>query len=343
MIGLLPTYETIGIWAPLLLVLCRFSQGFCLGGESSGAMTYLLENTPLNKRDMVSSWLVISCYGGTLVGTLLGSFFLQPYMVSWGWRLTFVAGALIAFIGYYIRSKLKESPEFIQVQQKKKVLSFPLKALLINEKTHLFQAIGMASAVIVPFFVIFIYLNGLLMKDIHLEPSVVLLMNAGLMSVWIVLLFFCGILAQRYGRTLVMVTGLIGLALFSYPLFLNLGSEPTVGKILFAQATLSLFAMAYAAPTASFLVSLFPVNQRYSGIALGYSLGHALIGGTIPMLITFLTLSLGFIQAPALCIIVSCLFGAGVFFHDPALLNLFSKNKSQKSGVKTFQARTASP
>ena len=181
-IGLLPTYEVIGIWAPLLLVFCRFFQGFCLGGESSGAMTYLLENAPADKKDIMSAWLVTSCYSGTLFGTLLGSLFMMPFMPTWGWRLTFITGALIAFVGYYIRRSLKESSEFVSVQKTGKILRYPIKKLLVNEKMHLMYAAGVASAIVVPFFVIFIYLNGLFIRTLHLSPSFVLFLNAGLMG-----------------------------------------------------------------------------------------------------------------------------------------------------------------
>src|ERR1700722_11205305 len=125
-IALLPTYAQIGIWAPLLLLLCRIFQGFCLGGETSGAMTYIIENAKPQEKDTASAWLVLSCYLGTLVGTGLGAVFTLSFMPEWGWRLTFVMGSLIALVGYYIRKKLKESPEFIECQQKGRILKVPL-------------------------------------------------------------------------------------------------------------------------------------------------------------------------------------------------------------------------
>ncbi len=320
-IGLLPTYDSIGIWAPLLLVFCRFLQGFCLGGESSGAMTYLIENTSPPQRDVMSAWLVTSCYGGTLVGTLLGSFFMMPFMPSWGWRLTFIVGSLIAFVGYYLRKRLKESPEFLTVQKKGKILKFPLKSLFINEKKHLMYAALLASPVIVPFFIIFIYLNGFFVRELLLAPSFVLILNSGLMGFWILCLPLFGLLCQRYGRNLIMTGGLLGMALFCYPLFLMMGTHPTLENILFVQVSLSIFATAYAAPVSAFLVSLFPVNQRYSGISVGYSLGHAIIGGFTPILLTISAQSLGFSKAPALFILVSCFLGASVIFQTPFLFS----------------------
>lgn len=317
MIGLLPTYASIGIWAPILLLLCRFVQGFCLGGETSGAMTYMIENASGSQKDLSSSWIVASCYGGTLVGTLLGSLFTMSFMPDWGWRLTFIVGSLIALVGYYIRRHFKESPEFLNAQKTGKILKVPIQSLLKHEKQHLMYAAGVASAVIVPFIVIFIYLSNLLLKVVHLEPSFVLFLNAGLMCFWIGALLFFGALAQRYGRKMVMVGGLIGMAVCSYPLFIYLGDQPTLSAVLWTQLILSIFASAYAAPTSAFLVDLFPVNQRYSGIAIGYSLGHAIFGGLTPVLITTIVQAYGFTAMPALCIIATCFLGLLPLSQNP--------------------------
>lgn len=313
-IAFLPTYSQIGIWAPLLLVLCRLLQGFCLGGEASGAMTYIIENAPPQEKDMASAWLVVSCYMGTLVGTLLGSFFTLPFMPTWGWRFTFIVGSLIAVVGYYVRRYLKESPEFLETKRKGKILKIPLKELLKNEKCNLFYAMSISSAVIIPFMTIFIHLNSLFIKNLHLEPSLVLFLNSGLMGFWIFLLPLFGYCAQKYGRSTVMSMGALGMASAAYPLLLFMGTEPNLEGILITQLILSVFAAAYAAPTSALLVDLFPVNERYSGIAFGYSLGHAIFGGLTPLLLTLLVQCLGFTFAPAVLLISSSLLGSVIFY-----------------------------
>ncbi len=309
-IALLPTYDQIGIWAPFLLILFRTIQGLCVGGESSGAATYIIESASPTEKDKASAWLVLSCYFGTLLGTVFGAIFTSSFMPSWGWRLTFVMGSLIAFIGYYIRKQLKESPEFIKNKEQGKILKAPFLDLLRNEKINLFYAASTSAGVAIPFFIIFIYLNGIFTKKLNLEPQLVLTLNAGLMAFWIVLLPQFGALAQRYGRQIVMFGGLLGMLLFSYPLFLFIGSEPSFGSIFFTQLILSLFAMAYAAPTSALLVELFPVNERYSGIAFGYSLGHAIFGGFTPIILTTLVESLQFYLAPVACLVFGCILGS---------------------------------
>ena len=190
---------------------------------------------------MASAWLVLSCYVGTLAGTLLGSFFTLSFMPSWGWRFTFVIGSLIALVGYYIRKRLKESPEFLASHKQGKVLKIPIKELLKKEKLNLFYTMSISSAVVVPFFVIFIHLNSLFIKNLHLESSFVLGLNAGLMGFWILLLPFLGYLAQKYGRKTIMTIGALGMACFSYPLFLLIGVELTFGSILITQFHLKYF------------------------------------------------------------------------------------------------------
>ncbi|MBY0502172.1 MAG: MFS transporter [Alphaproteobacteria bacterium] len=330
-IALLPTYSQIGIWAPLLLVLCRLLQGFCLGGEASGAMTYVVENTSPQEKDMASAWLVVSCYVGTLVGTLLGSFFTLPFMPTEGWRFTFAVGSLIAIAGYYIRRYLKESPEFLETKRKGKILKIPLKELLKNEKRNLFYAMSISSAVIVPFMTIFVYLNSLFIKNLHLEASLVLLLNSGLMGTWIFLLLLFGYCAQQYGRNIIMSIGALGMALLAYPLFLFMGTDPNLESILITQLLLSVFASAYAAPTSALLVDLFPINERYSGIAFGYSLGHAIFGGLTPLLLTFLVHSLGLTSAPAVLLIFSSLLGSIVFYNPNSIFHSKTALKIQSN------------
>ncbi|MBS0271073.1 MAG: MFS transporter [Proteobacteria bacterium] len=309
-IACLPSYEHIGMWAPLLLVFFRILQGFCLGGETSGAITYFIENAKPNEKDIASSWIVLSCYVGTLAGTILGSIFTLSFMPSWGWRITFVIGSLIAVIGYYIRQKLKETPEFIACKKQGKILKIPLIELLKNEKTNLFLSSCVSSAVIIPFFIIFIYLNGLMKLKFQLEAPLLLLLNAGLMIFWILLLPVFGFLSQTYGRKKVMQAGLLGLSVFSYPLFLLVSSVPSLESILLTQIILSIFAMAFSAPSSAFLVELFPVAERFSGIAFGYSLGHAIFGGLTPILLTTLVQAYEFTHAPVLFLVFCSLLGS---------------------------------
>lgn len=324
-IACLPSYEHIGIWAPLLLIFFRILQGFCLGGETSGAMTYFIENAKPTEKDIASSWIVLSCYVGTLVGTILGSLFTLSFMPHWGWRITFIIGSLIAIIGYYIRRKLKETPEFVTCKKQGKILKIPFMVLLKNEKINLFFSSCISSAVVIPFFIIFIYLNGLLKLKLHLEAPLLLLLNAGLMMFWILLLPLFGFLAQTYGRKIVMQTGLLGLSLFSYPLFLLLDFMPSLESILFTQIILSIFAIAFSAPSSAFLVELFPVSERFSGIAFGYSLGHAIFGGLTPIVLTTLVQAYDFTYAPVAFLVFCSLLGSLALckpLFSPAVLKL---------------------
>lgn len=310
-IALLPTYAVIGIWAPFLLISLRFLQGFCLGGETSGVMTYIIENSKGQERDMSSVYLVMSCYVGTLVGVMVGAVFTMSFMPDWAWRFAFVIGSLIAVVGFYVRRKLRESEEFSNAKGTGILVKKPFVEILKDQKVHLVQSAGIASAIVVPFFIIFIYLNGILSKDLGWGSSSVLMLNSALMVFWIAGLPVVGYLAKSYGRKQVMSAGLLGMGIVSYPLFTLVSSHPSFEMILITQLVLCVFSMAYAGPSSAHLVDLFPVNKRYSGIAVGYSLGHAIFGGFTPVVLTTLAQYLEMGLAPAVFIICSC--GLGYF------------------------------
>lgn len=308
-IALLPTYAAIGLWAPFLLMFFRFVQGFCLGGETSGAMTYMIENAADDQKDKYSAWIVGSCYVGVLVSTLLGAFFTMSFMPEWGWRITFAIGSLIALLGYVVRRNFDESHAFKKTQQAGEILNVPLKTLIKREKTRLLQSACVASAVVAPYFIIFVYLPGLLVKDHGWSASTMMTLNSFLIVVALALLSIGGVVAQKYGRERVMSLAVLIGGLCAYPLFYCISEFPSAEMIIITQFVLVASAMFYAGPTSAFLVELFPANRRYSGIAIGYALGHALFGGLISFIMTALAQAFGMSAAPAVFIIVGSLAG----------------------------------
>ncbi len=308
-IALLPTYAVIGLWAPFLLMFFRFMQGFCLGGETSGAMTYMIENAGHDEKDKYSSWIVSSCYIGVLVSTLLGAFFTLSFMPEWGWRITFGIGSLIALVGYVVRRKLGESKAFTKTQQAGKILNVPLKTLIKKEKMRLLQSACVACGIVPPYFIVFVYLPGLLVKDHGWSASTMMTLNSFLIVFALVLLNIGGVVAQKYGREKVMSLAVLVGGICAYPLFYFISEFPSVEMIIVTQFVLVGSGMFYAAPTSAFLVELFPANRRYSGIAIGYALGHAIFGGLISFIMTALAQAFGMSAAPAVFIIVGSIAG----------------------------------
>jgi MHS family proline/betaine transporter-like MFS transporter len=329
-IGLLPTYQQIGLLAPILLIGCRLLQGFSLGGESGGVMTFVCEHVPSKKKGIASSFIVSSCYVGSLLGTLIGVLSTLPFMPAWGWRIPFLIGSLIGMIGYYIRTQAEESPEFIQAKALK---GSPLRITLQQKKANVLAAMGIAAHVIVPFFFIFIYGSSILTHELKLPLSQVLAINAFMMLLWIIFLLLSGFLADKYGIKNLMSLAAVSMIIFAYPIIELTGTESVAGVISW-QCCLSVLAASFAAPSCAFLMSLFPVRLRYSGIGLGYSLGSAFFSCTVPLATVSLAQWTGDPKAPIAFVMLS-----GVIGGAATLLSKPQENESMPPSASLSSAK----
>ena len=309
-IGILPSYASIGVLASILLVTCRLVQGFCVGGELGGAITFIIESAEPKHKGFYSSFMAVASYLGGIVGAAFGIFCLQPFMPSWGWRIPFIFGAFIGVLGYTIRRYLTETPAFVATQKQGKVLKYPLVNTLKYHKASMFRAMGIAAGVLVPFFIVTTYLNGILKLNLHFTSLDIMKLNLGLLTFWTCLSPLMGLLADRIGVSRLMAIASGTLVICSYPLFFFLENNiHSFEAILFVQLCLSTLCVAFAAPCSAYLASLFPTNERYSGISLGYTIGCAMLGGTAPLIATALLKWTGDQKAPAYYLLF-CAIGA---------------------------------
>lgn len=304
-IGILPTYSTIGIVAPIILLSCRFLQGVCVGGELGGAMIFVIENSNPKYKGFYSSFIALSTYLGGFIATILGTLCLQSFMPSWGWRIPFLFGGILGLIGYYIRYYTTESEEFINLQKEGNITKYPLLEVLKNQKISMFRAFGVAAGVLVPFFIVTSYLNGILKSKFSFSALEIMKLNIGLMFIWMSFSPIMGILADRVGINNLMKIISGALLVVSYPLFTLLDhSSVSFKKIIFIQVVISILGVSFAAPCSAYLTSLFPTKQRYSGISLGYTLGSAILGGTAPLISVSLLNWTGDCRSPAYYLIM---------------------------------------
>lgn len=308
-IGILPIYSQIGIFAPIILVFCRLTQGFCLGGEVGGAITYIFEHAKPGKEGQASSFLEISCYIGGLFGTGIGFFCTLDFMPPWGWRIPFILGALFGILGLYIRHKIEETPTFAELQKQENISRVPFIELIKFQKLNFLKALGICACFILPFYILTTYTNEVLKSDLHLGASEILGLNSIVMVLWIVLLPFMGKLSDKIGIQKVMSFAAVALILVSFPLFFLIDGEPTVWKILTMQVGISLCGIAFSAPFNAVFSSLFPSRERCSGVGLSYSVGAALFGGMAPLMALKLVHWTGDSKAPAFLLILSGLAG----------------------------------
>lgn len=311
-IGLLPTYEQIGIAAPLLLTFIRVLQGLSLGGAFSGSMTFLVEHAPQGRRGIIGSASVASLVIGFLLGSLVCMGVKAPLTPeqyeSWGWRIPFILGIAISLIGFYIREHCEESPTYEAAKADGTLSKTPVRDVLRTERWHMLQAIGIYMSVTMPFYLVATYFITFTEHSLGRTHGEALMLNFMNMSILLVLSLFSGWLSDRWGRRKVLMLTALGYLAVAYPAF-TLLQQGDWGSIVLGQAVMAVVVGFYIGPVPALLVEIFPTRVRYSGMSLSYNIAAATFGGTAPMVCQWLINTTGNVYAIAyyvmLCAVVS--------------------------------------
>jgi MFS transporter, MHS family, proline/betaine transporter len=282
LIGLLPTYEAIGIAAPVLLVLCRLIQGFSTGGEAGNAVTYLLEWAPTHRRGLYSSFAHATAVSGTLIGSglaaVLSTVLDQHSLETWGWRVPFLVGGLvIAPIGYYLRSKVEEAPVFDRaLKVTKNVSEAPpggpawLRCL---------KAIAFSGVWIVSYYVYMVYVPAFLPLHGHIRSADALWITTAGFVMLVLCTLAAGLMSDIVGRRLPLSIGAAGFILLSYPMFVLFSSSSSVllvlAGVLICNALIGIMAGCCTVATAE----MFPTRWRSTGVSIGYGMSVMIFGG----------------------------------------------------------------
>ncbi|MCW5252633.1 glycine betaine/L-proline transporter ProP [Streptomyces sp. SHP 1-2] len=291
-IGLIPSYATIGVAAPVLLLLARMVQGFSTGGEYGGATTFVAEYSPDRRRGFLSSWLDFGTFVGYALGsalvTVLNLALTDAQMLSWGWRLPFLIAGPLGVIGLYIRLKLEESPAFQQqLDEHEKSLAQEsagkeLKGVVQRHWRPLLVCVGLVLLYNVTNYMVTGYLPTYQTETLHRSSGLsdVLVLAA---MVWIVVLItFLGRLSDHVGRRPLYAVGAAAMIVLAVPAFLLIRADgvwaPVCGVLILA----TLLAC-FAAPSAATLPALFPTAVRYAAMGIGFNLSVAAFGGTTPL------------------------------------------------------------
>lgn len=296
LIGLLPGYDTLGFWAPLLLCILRFGQGVGLGGEWGGAALLATENAPKGKRGWFGMFPQLGPSVGFLLATLsflgLSLFLTDIQFKSWGWRLPFILSALLVGVGLYVRFKLAETPAFAKVLADKTTHTMPVKPLL---KAHLKPVILGALAMVVCynlFYTAAVFCLSYGTKQLGIERQDLLLMLCLAVMFMAIATPISAWLSDRYGRRpILLVSGFLAVILgFTMHPLMSEGSLLTITIFL----SLALFLMgATFAPMGAFLPEQFPVAVRYTGAGLAYQLGGILGASFAPSISQWLAIAGG--------------------------------------------------
>jgi MFS transporter, MHS family, proline/betaine transporter len=312
--GLIPSYATLGVWAPVLLVLCRLVQGFSTGGEWGGAAAFLVEFAPPGRRGLVGSMqqfsVGLALIAGTLSAALLNSLLEPAAMTAWGWRIPFLCGFVLAPIGLYLRAKVSETPAFARTSAQAQVSATPVRDALTTYRKPVLAAFGLSVVGTVGNYTFNIFMPSFASGQLGIAPGTAYYAATAAAVVLTVLTPPMGLLSDRIGRKAVLLISAIGYVVLAYPLFaLVAGTRTGLGLALTQGIAAVLLAM-YAGPLCAVLAELFPTKVRFTALSIGYSLAVTLFGGFAPLISTVLIRETGSPLSPALFVIVAGVISA---------------------------------
>jgi MFS transporter, MHS family, shikimate and dehydroshikimate transport protein len=293
-IGLLPTYEQIGIWAPILLVVMRIFQGIGIGGEYGGAVLMAVEYAPEGRRGFYGSWPQAGVPAGLLLGTAaFGLLSLLPneQFLAWGWRIAFLASIVLVGIGMYIRLQILETPAFTRVRETQEEARIPFTELLRTQPKELILGMGLRWVEGLVFNAYGVFAISYIVSQLELTRSTALIGVTIASAFGVVLVPIYGLLSDRLGRRAVYSAGAALFGLFAFPSFLLINTREPVLIWLSIVVALGLIYPAIYAPLAAWWSELFDTRVRYTGVGSVYQFSGIFASGLTP---TIATLLLGF-------------------------------------------------
>jgi MHS family proline/betaine transporter-like MFS transporter len=298
LIGVLPTYAKIGIWAPVLLTVARLGQGFSTGGQWGGAAAFLVEYAPEGRRGYVGSWVNASIATGLLLGStfagLLAAGLGSEALAAWGWRIPFLFGVTIVGLAVYFSLGLRDTPQFESIKQQHAISANPLRDLVSGHLGALVTQFGLTIFNTASFFFTLYYMPTWLTSVAKVMPQdQALEVNSIGLAFMVCVTPFIGILSDRIGRKPVLMASCAGFILLCYPLLKLVTVEGTFGVVLAVQIVLVLFTAGFSACSPAAYVELFPTRVRYSGLSVGYNLAVTVFGGFAPFIATLLVFATG--------------------------------------------------
>src|SRR5215468_2744582 len=314
-IGLLPTYDQVGVLAPILLVVARLVQGLSAGGEWGGSTAYIVEYAPEGRRGFIGSWQQVSVGGGFLLGSLSGtvlSFALSAEaLTTWGWRVPFLLGIVVGGVGAYLRWRLPDTPKYVEIEEHHDVAHSPFKEAIQKYPRETLTAFGITLHNTAAYYISLLYMTSYFITVGKLPQPTAQLIGTICLAIFVILIPFTGRLSDRVGRRPLLMASCIGYAILSYPLFI-LGSSGSAPLAFVAQFVMIFFQSLYAGPCPAAYAELFPTRVRYTALSIGYNIAVAIFGGFAPFIATWLIRETGNPLAPAFYVIAAAAITFGV-------------------------------
>lgn len=297
-----PSYSSIGIAAPLLIVLARLMQGLAAGGEFASATAYLVEAAPAGRKGLYGAWQMfgqgLSLLAGAVTGVLLTSTYSEQELLDGMWRIPFVIGLLIAPVGWWIRRHLEEPEESVAARAKGEKMS--LRAILAKYPRAVAANLALTTCATSSVYIFIVYMPTFVTRQFHIPLSDAFLAQAIGLVVFIATVLVAGALSDRYGRKVVMLAFLVPYAVLIYPLFSWVQSSPVLATLIVVYAVLSIFLGGFLGPFSTALGEQFSTMARSSGLAICYNLAVMIFGGFAQFIVTWLIQTTGVALAPVL-------------------------------------------
>lgn len=291
LIGLIPSYEQIGYWAAVLLVLMRFLQGIAVGGEWGGAVLMAVEHAPNGKKGFFGSLPQAGVAPGLILSSLaMGAVASLPEadMLAWGWRLPFLASVVLLLVGWFIRVKVAESPDFEQMRDKGAKVEVPVAEVLKNHRRALLVVVGARLAEVTWFYTVVTFSLAYATGTLGIPRSVMLDATIWGAALALITMPLFGMLGDRIGHKWVFMAGTIGILVCAPLFFLWLGSRETGWIIAAVCLAIGLVYACLYGPEGTLFSSQFPAHVRYTGISLAVQVSGAIGGGLAPIVATWL-------------------------------------------------------
>jgi len=290
LMGCLPTFGQVGYWAPTMLVVLRFIQGFAVGGEWGGAVLLVAEHSPNQSRAFWSSWPQAAVPVGNMLATVvllvLTGTLSDDAFLSWGWRVAFWLSAVVVLIGYYIRTKVTDAPIFVAAQQeveRVKAASYGVVEVLKRYPRGVFTAMGLRFAENIMYYLVVTFSITYLKVQVHADTSDILWWLLTAHAVHFVAIPLVGRLSDRVGRRPVYFVGALAAGtwgFFAFPMMNSANYLVIMGAVIIG---LVIHAFMYA-PQPAIMAEMFPTRMRYSGVSLGYQVTSIVAGSLAPII-----------------------------------------------------------
>lgn len=283
--GLLPTYATIGHWAPCILGIMRLLQAFPAGGELPGAICYLYESARSDKRKFMSSWAAVGFQTGIWISTieyfLMDRFLPEEALLTWGWRVSFLIGGLIGFLGLFLRYKLHETPLYKEMHTHEKIVKESLKEVFTKHKHSLVMGGFYCVLNSASFYLISVNFPMYFSKVFGASSHFSLIVTACLLLIITLPLPYFGILAQKYNHKTILLTATIGTIILLFPLYHAMNSA----SLLYMGLIMCAFSLLFACISAIIpyiICEIFPTYSRFTCVGISFNFVDALVGGFTP-------------------------------------------------------------